>query len=145
MAGRLMSGVGEPLRVRTGLDVAASEISESFGPSGGPGGQHANRAHTRVELRFDVASSRSLTDHQRERLIERLGSEVRVTVDEERSQTRNRVIARERLAARLRHALEPRRKRTATRPTAGSRKRRLDSKRQRSDTKRMRRRPGQDD
>jgi ribosome-associated protein len=144
MARDLMA-IGEPLHVRTGLDIAASEIEESFGPSGGPGGQHANRAHTRVELRFDVTSSRSLTEHQRDRLIEGLGPDVRVTVDDERSQARNRAIARDRLAARLRHALEPRRKRTATRPTAGSRRRRLDSKRQRSDVKRMRRPPRRDD
>ena len=136
---------GEPLRVRTGLEIPGSEIDERFGPSGGPGGQHANRAHTRVDLRFDVAGSSSLTDHQRDRLLTRLGPEVRVTVDEERSQARNRAIARDRLAARLRHALAPVRTRTATRPTRASKKRRLDSKRQRSDTKRMRRRPGQDD
>ena len=135
----------EPLRIRTGLEIPDSEIAEKFGPSGGPGGQHANRAHTRVELRFDVVASRSLNEHQRDRLLERLGPEVKVVVDEERSQIRNRSIARDRLSARIRHALVPARTRTPTRPSLGSRKRRLESKKRRGDVKRARQRPTGDD
>jgi ribosome-associated protein len=135
----------EPLVVRPGLVIPAAELDERFSPSGGPGGQHANRAHTRVELRVDLTTCSALTDHQRARLVERFGDDVRVVVDEERSQLRNRTIARERLAARLRAALVPTRTRRATRPTKGSRQRRLEGKRQRSQVKRDRRRPSSDD
>jgi ribosome-associated protein len=135
----------EPLVVRPGLVIPAAELDERFSPSGGPGGQHANRAHTRVELRVDLTTCSALTDHQRARLVERFGDDVRVVVDEERSQLRNRTIARERLAARLRAALVPTRTRRATRPTKGSRQRRLEGKRQRSQVKRDRRRPSSED
>ncbi len=136
---------GDDLPVRAGLVIPASEIDERFSTSGGPGGQHANKAHTRVELRFDIAGSPSLTDLQRERLVERLGDDVRVVVDDERSQLRNRTIARERLAGRLRNALVPIRTRRPTRPTKGSRRRRLEAKRQRGETKRSRQRPDTDE
>jgi len=135
----------EPLVVRPGLVIPAAELDERFSPSGGPGGQHANRAHTRVELRVDLTTCSALTDHQRARLVERFGDDVRVVVDEERSQLRNRTIARDRLAARLRAALVPTRTRRATRPTKGSRQRRLEGKRQRSQVKRDRRRPSSED
>ena len=135
----------EDLAVGRGLVVPAAEIEERFTTSGGPGGQHANRARTRVELRFDIAASEALSDHQRRLLSERFGDEVKVVVDDERSQLRNRTIARERLAARLRSALVPPRPRRPTRPTRGSKVRRLDAKRQRSEVKRARRRPSGDD
>jgi ribosome-associated protein len=135
----------EPLVVRPGVVIPAAELDERFSPSGGPGGQHANRAHTRVELRVDLVACSAFTDHQRARLVERFGDDVRVVVDEERSQLRNRSIARDRMAARLRAALTPQRTRTATRPTKGSRQRRLEGKRQRSQVKRDRRRPSADD
>jgi len=135
----------DDLPVRPGLTIPGNEIDERFSTSGGPGGQHANKVHSRVELRFDVAASTALSDHQRERLLAALGDEVRVVVDEERSQLRNRVIARERLAGRLRNALVPVRVRRPTRATRGSQLRRLDSKRQRSETKQTRRKPRSDD
>jgi len=133
--------MADELRVRPGLVIPAAELTERFMPSGGPGGQHANRASTRVELRFDVASSAVLSDHQRRRLLDRLGSVVRVVVDEERSQSRNRDIARERLAGRIRNALVVEVSRRATKPTTGSKRRRLDAKKRRSELKRQRRRP----
>lgn len=133
------------LPVRPGLTIPAAEIQERFSTSGGPGGQHANKTATRVELRFDIAGSPSLREHQRERLLARFGPELRVVVDEERSQLRNRSIARERLAARLASALTPSRPRRPTRPTKGSQVRRLDAKRQRARTKQDRRRPDTDD
>lgn len=133
------------LPVRPGLTIPAAEIEERFSTSGGPGGQHANRSATRVELRFDIASSTTLSDHQRARLTERFGQEIKVVADDERSQNRNRAIARERLAARLASALAPTRPRRPTRPTRGSQIRRLDQKQQRSRTKRDRRRPSHDD
>lgn len=135
----------EDLEVRPGLVVPGAELEVRTSPSGGPGGQHANRAHTRVELRLDVASSTAFTEGQRARLVARLGDEVRVVVDEERSQHRNRAIARRRLAARLNAALVVPRRRTPTRPTRGSQQRRVAAKRRRSDVKRSRRPPSGDD
>lgn len=133
------------LPVRPGLTIPAAEVQERFSASGGPGGQHANKTATRVELRFDIAGSPSLSEHQRRRLVDRFGAELRVVADEERSQLRNRTIARERLAARLASALVPARPRRATRPTKGSQTRRLQEKRQRGETKQARRRPSTDD
>jgi ribosome-associated protein len=135
----------EDLPVRPGLVIPAAELDERFSTSGGPGGQHANKTATRVELRFDIAGSSALSEHQRDRLTERFGGEVRVVVDEERSQLRNRALARERLAGRMRNALVPVRSRRPTRPTMGSKRRRLDAKRQRGETKRDRRRPTGED
>lgn len=133
------------LPVRPGLTLPAREIDERFSTSGGPGGQHANKTATRVELRFDIAGSPTLGEHQRQRLLDRFGPELRVVVDEERSQLRNRAIARERLAARLRSALAPVRSRRPTRPTKASQTRRLQAKRQRGQTKAARRRPPAED
>jgi ribosome-associated protein len=134
----------EGLRVTPTLTVPLSEIDWRFHPSGGPGGQHANRAATRVEARFDIASSPSLTDAQRARLLARLGPEVRVVVDEERSQARNRALALERLRTRLAAALRPVRPRRPTRPSAASVERRLAAKRRRGEVKRHRRPPVED-
>jgi len=121
------------------------ELVETFTTSGGPGGQHANKASTRVELRFDVESSSVLTPPEKRRVAGRLGPVVRIVADDERSQARNRDIARERLAASLREALVPPRRRVATRPTRGSKERRLTGKRQQSERKAARRRPGTED
>ncbi len=133
------------LPVRPGLTLPAAEIQERFSTSGGPGGQHANKTATRVELRFDIAGSPSLSEHQRARLTERFGPELRVVVDDERSQLRNRSLARDRLAARLASALTPTRHRRPTRPTKGSQTRRLQAKRLRGETKQARRRPNTDE
>jgi ribosome-associated protein len=135
----------DDLRVDRNTRVARSELQAKFSASGGPGGQHANKAATRVELSLDVEASTSLRPHQRARIIERLGPVVRVVVDDERSQIRNRAIAEERLAARLASALHVEPPRRATRPTKGSKRRRLDAKRRRSEIKAGRRRPRSDD
>jgi ribosome-associated protein len=124
--------------------VAPDELEWRFSGSGGPGGQHANTANTRVELRFDVESSRSLGPRQRARLLERLGPVVRVVVSDERSQARNRQLALERLGERLAAALRVERPRRPTAPTLASRQRRLDAKRRQSARKRDRRQPGPD-
>jgi ribosome-associated protein len=131
----------DDLTVRPGLVIPGTELAERFMPSGGPGGQHANRASTRVELRFDAARSAALSRSQRERIVERLGEEVRVVVDEERSQARNRDIARGRLAARLRSALARDAPRRPTRPSRASRERRIKEKKRRAELKAQRRRP----
>lgn len=107
-------------------------------PSGGPGGQHANKASTRVEIRFDVEHSRSLDPDQRARLLERLGPVVRVSAGEERSQARNRQLALERMARKLAGALSNAPVRRETARTAASRERRLASKHHRAETKRRR-------
>lgn len=133
--------MADDLRVSGGLTIPGAELSERFMPSGGPGGQHANRSNTRVELRFDVAASCALSDYQRSRITELLGDEVRVVVDDERSQHRNRDIARERLAGRLRNALTREATRRPTRPSRGAKERRLKEKKRRSEIKAQRRRP----
>jgi len=137
--------VAEVLSVNRSLRIPLDELEWRFSASGGPGGQHANRSNTRVEIRFDVASSPSLGPRQRARLLEKLGPSVRVVVDAERSQSRNRTLALSRLADRLAAALRVERPRTPTRPTAGSRERRLAEKRRRSEQKQQRQRPRADD
>ena len=133
------------LRVNRSLVIPLDELEWRFTASGGPGGQHANRSNTRAEVRFDIESSPSLGPRQRVRLVERFGPVVRVVVDAERSQRRNRVLAQERLAARLAAALRVDPPRTPTKPTAGSRQRRLSEKRRRGEQKRQRQRPPSDD
>ncbi len=135
----------EALRVGRGVVIPAAEIEERFTTSGGPGGQHANKVSTRVELRFDVAGSDALRGDKKARVLSRLGPVVTISADDARSQARNRVIARERLAARLADALRVDKARRATRPGRGARERRLDTKRQQSQRKAGRRRPGHDD
>jgi ribosome-associated protein len=132
------------LRVNDSLTIPVSEMSWAFTGSGGPGGQHANTSNTRVEVRFDVRSSPSLSSQQRATLLEKLGPDVRVVVSSERSQSRNRSLALERLAERLAAALLRPRKRVPTRKTKGSQKRRLDQKSRRSQVKQQRRRPDMD-
>jgi ribosome-associated protein len=133
--------VGEDLRVTRTCRIPLDELQWSFTGSGGPGGQHANTANTRVELRFDVASSPSLGPRQRARLLERLGPVVRVVAADERSQLRNRQLAVERLRARLAEGLREPRKRRPTAPSRGQREARLEAKRHRSEIKRRRARP----
>ena len=123
-----------------GLVIPAAELVERFSRSPGPGGQSVNTTDSRVELEYDVAESAALTDSQRARLLARLPSPVlRTVASEHRSQHRNRVAARERLAERLRAALAPPPPtRRPTKPTKGSQQRRLDAKKARGDTKSLR-------
>ena len=131
----------DALEVSSSLRIPLAEIEVRTGPSGGPGGQHANRSHTRVELRFDIEGSPTLGPRQRERLLEKLGPSVRVVVDEHRSQARNRTLAHERLAGRLSAALRVDAPRRPTKPSRGAVQRRLDDKRRQSDRKRDRSAP----
>lgn len=130
---------GDAVRITSSLRIPLSELQFRFGPSGGPGGQHANKVNTRVELRFDVAGSASLGPNQRTRLIDRLGPEVRLVVDDERSQFRNRQLATERFRERMAAALRVEKPRRPTRPSRGAKERRLTDKRQQSERKRSRR------
>lgn len=118
-----------------------AELSWRFSRSGGPGGQHANTADTRAEVRFDVVTSPSLGPRQRARLLDRLGPEVRVVASDERSQARNRELALERLVVKLAGALRVAEPRRPTRPTRGGVERRLEGKRRQANRKAQRRRP----
>jgi ribosome-associated protein len=131
----------DDLRVTGSVRIPLAELEVRFSASGGPGGQHANKAATRVELVFDVEGSPSLRRAQKDRIIERIGPVVRIAVDDERSQARNRALAEKRLVARLGSALHVDPPRRATRPSRRAKQRRLDAKKQRSGTKANRRRP----
>ena len=134
------------LRVTGTCAIPPDELEWRFSGSGGPGGQHANTSNTRVEVRFDVAGSPSLSPSQRARLLERVGPVVRVVAADTRSQARNRELALSRLRERLADALRTPRARRATAPSAAGRRRRLEVKRRRGDLKRQRRmRPGPED
>jgi len=122
-----------------GLVIPATELVEQFSRSSGPGGQSVNTADSRVELRFDVRGSTALTEQQRERAMERLGETVSIVASEHRSQHRNRLAARQRLADRLRAALAPPPvTRVPTKPSRASQRRRVDSKVKRGRTKSLR-------
>jgi ribosome-associated protein len=129
------------LRVRGRVAIPLSEITLRASRSSGPGGQHANVTASRVEAIFDVRASPTLSDAQRERLLERLGPRVVAIAQDERSQTRNRELALKRLAERLSEGLAVPRARRATRPTAASRERRLSEKRRAAERKLARRPP----
>ena len=132
---------GDLLRVSRTCAVPVSELEWRFTASGGPGGQHANTANTRVELVFDIANSPSLGPRQRDRLVAKLGPTVRVVASDERSQARNRTLALDRLRSRLAAALHVDRARRPTAPSKAATQRRLDTKHQRSEVKRLRRPP----
>ncbi len=128
------------------FEIPEGEFRWRFGPSGGPGGQHANKSSTRAELGFDIAASRAFDEAMRERLVEKLGTEVRITEDGSRSQATNRKRAIRRLHALLEEAARPDPpKRKRTRPSKSARRRRVDEKRERSVTKQQRRTPKDDD
>jgi ribosome-associated protein len=141
----------EDLPVQPGLVIPAAELTWSVSRSGGPGGQNVNKLSTRVSLRWALVDSQVLNDALRARLTQKLATrltkrgEIVLHVDSSRSQLDNRHEARRRLAELVRDALKREKKRRPTRPTLGSKKRRLASKKQRGDTKRMRRRPPGDD
>jgi len=117
------------------------EIELRFSRSSGPGGQHAQRSETRVEAILDVEASSALTPVQKRRVVARAGPVLRAVAQDERSQSRNRELALERLVERLREALRVERPRRPTTPSAAARQRRLDDKRRRGETKRLRRPP----
>jgi ribosome-associated protein len=137
--------MNDGLRIGRDAEVPLSEVELRASRSSGPGGQHANVTASRVEAVFDVEASRSLSEDQKRRLMARLGPVVRATAQDTRSQARNRELALERLRGRLASALTVQRRRRPTSPTATSRQRRLESKRRRSDLKRGRRPPREDE
>jgi ribosome-associated protein len=136
---------GDSIHIRGSVQIPRSEIDVITTTSGGPGGQHANRAATKVELRYDIASSTALSEAQRRRVIDRIGPELRVSAGDERSRARNLALAEQRLVDRLRAALDVPPPRRATRATRASKERRLSAKQRRSQLKSHRRRPRDDD
>jgi ribosome-associated protein len=138
-AARNLLAVNESLSIpRTELDVRVSRSS-------GAGGQHVNKTSSRVEIFWNIAGSRAVSEEQRARLREKLASKlttegsIRVVASDMRSQSRNRELAEERLADLVRRALVIPRKRRATKPTRAAKEARLDSKKRHSTKKRDRR------
>jgi ribosome-associated protein len=121
------------------IESIRSEIAFRFSRSSGPGGQHAQKSSTRVEALFDVEESAGLSDAERRRVMTKLGPVVRAIAQDERSQLRNRELATGRIVEQLREAVKVRRPRRVTKPTKASKERRLDEKKQRGETKRLRR------
>jgi ribosome-associated protein len=139
------------IRVNAQIELDEREIQEDFVRASGPGGQNVNKVSTAVQLRFDVARSPALPDPVRARLIALAGRRVTqdgvliIEADRFRSQRRNRDDALERLIELIREACEVDKPRHPTRPTLASRKRRLDSKQRRGETKKLRTvKPGAD-
>jgi ribosome-associated protein len=131
----------ESIRVTRSVVLPLAEVELQVSRSSGPGGQHAQKSETRVVAVFDVEASSALTANQKRRVVARAGPVLRATAQDERSQSRNRELAVERLAGLLREALRVERKRVPTKPSAAARERRLESKKRRSQTKRLRKPP----
>jgi len=134
----------EPLRVTRSVLLPYAEIELRVSRSSGPGGQHAQKSSTRVEAIFDVGASSALTPTQKRRVVSRAGPVLRAAAQDERSQLRNRELAVERLVEKLRGALAVPRRRVPTKPGARARERRLEGKKRRAATKRLRRSPADD-
>lgn len=141
---------GEALVVSASLAIPRHELAVRATKSGGPGGQHVNTSSTRIELLWNVATSRVLDDASRARLLERLATRLdgqgtlRLVASDSRSQLQNRRAAEERLVALVHAALVPRKKRKATTPSRAAREKRLVEKKRHSERKRDRRGIGDD-
>jgi ribosome-associated protein len=127
------------------VQIPLSEIGFRFSPSRGPGGQHVNRAHTRVTLLFDVSNSPSLDESTREKLFQELRSQLdsrgnlQITVQDSRSQNRNRQLAITRFARLLYDALQEQAQRIPSKPSKKAKKKRLEEKKKKSQRKKERR------
>ncbi|HET9728268.1 MAG TPA: alternative ribosome rescue aminoacyl-tRNA hydrolase ArfB [Acidimicrobiia bacterium] len=133
------------VRISRTCVIPLDELEWRFSASGGPGGQHANTANTRVEVVFDIAGSPSLGPRQRARLLDRLGDSVRVVASDRRSQHLNRELAIERLRSKLAAALHVQPPRTPTTPSRAAKHRRVEQKRHHGEIKQARRRPSTED
>jgi ribosome-associated protein len=131
----------ESIRVTRSVLLPISEITLRVSRSSGPGGQHAQKSSTRVDALFEVEASTALTDAQKRRVVARAGPVLRAVAQDERSQSRNRELAVERLVQKLREALAVPRRRVATRPGKAAKERRRESKQHRARTKALRKPP----
>jgi len=135
---------GKVLAVNDSLSIPRAELDIRVSRSSGAGGQHVNKTSSRVEIFWNIPTSRALTDEQRTRLLDKLSSRlttegsVRVVASDMRSQSRNRDLAEERLAELVRRALVVPRKRKPTKPTRAAKEARLESKKLHSNKKRTR-------
>ena len=132
------------IQVTRSVSLPVSEIELRVSRSSGPGGQHAQKSSTRVEAVFDVEASAALSDVQKRRVTAKAGPVLRAIAQDERSQARNRALAVERLVEKLRAALAVPRQRVPTRPSKRARERRIEEKKRRGATKRLRRPPAAD-
>jgi ribosome-associated protein len=132
---------GESIRVTRSVVLPLSEIEYRTSRSSGPGGQHAQKTESRVEALLDVERTHALTDVQKRRVVARAGPVLRAIAQDERSQSRNKELATDRLVRQLREALKVPRQRTPTKPSKAAVERRIDAKKRRSQTKRLRRPP----
>jgi ribosome-associated protein len=132
---------GESIRVTRSVVLPLAEVELQVSRSSGPGGQHAQTSETRVVAVFDVEASSALTEAQKRRVVAKAGPVLRAVAQDERSRARNRQLALERLATALRDALRVERRRVPTTPSTAARERRLEEKKRRGDTKRLRRPP----
>ncbi len=126
-------------RVTRSVLLPLTEIELRVSRSSGPGGQHANKTESRVEAILDVEQTTALTEHQKHRVVAKAGPILRAVSQDERSQLRNRELAVDRLVAKLAEALRVERKRVATKPSRAAKAKRLDEKKRRGATKRLRR------
>ncbi len=139
------------LEITPEIAIDEGELDERFVRASGPGGQNVNKVATAVQLRFDVAANQVLPEPVKQRLLKLAGSRATdegvllIEARRHRTQERNRADARERLGELIRRALEPPKPRRKTKPSRAARKRRLEAKRQRSQTKQARRKPGLSD
>jgi ribosome-associated protein len=136
---RIAAMPSESIRVTRSVLLPLAEVELQYSRSSGPGGQHAQKSETRAVAVFDVAASAALTERQKQRVIARAGPVLRAVAQDERSRTRNTELALERLVAQLRDALHVERARVATKPSRAARERRLQEKKRRGETKRLRR------
>jgi ribosome-associated protein len=131
----------ESIRVTRTVAVPLAEIELRTSRSSGPGGQHAQKTESRVEAVFDVEASVALSPAQKKRVVAKAGPVLRAVAQDERSQLRNKELAVERLTEVLREALRVPRRRVPTKPSKAAKARRLDEKKRRGETKRLRRPP----
>ena len=141
----------EDLEIKEGVVIPGWELWVRASRSGGPGGQHANKASTQVTLHWSVRDTSILEPEQKKKVERRLASYtseegvVQITVSDTRSQHQNREIARKRLAGQIQKALQRKKRRIPTRPSYSSQKKRIKEKRSRGKIKEKRKPPGRED